>query len=124
METSTPAERHTSWWITSLAISVTCCAIMFVIFAGYVADIRKEIAAQDARIEELGQQESMLLSEIDTMRHASSDSISQAPADSIVIPKADAPDASMPSPGASQTGVPVPQAPAIAPLTAPSTSKP
>ena len=107
MDKSAGAERNTGWWITSLAISVTCCAVMFVIFGGYVADLRKDIAAQDVRIEELSQQQNTIMSEMDAIRHPSAEGLTQAPADS-VMPKIDMPNetpGAMPSPKAPSLSV-------------------
>ena len=57
-------------WITSLAISITCCAVLFVIFAGYLADINKSIAIENIRLEEMAEHESQLLAEIQYIRRA------------------------------------------------------
>ena len=69
MESNNTPVQNTTWWITSLAISVTCCAVLFVIFAGYLADINKNIASENLRLEEMAQHEGQLLNEIQMLRH-------------------------------------------------------
>lgn len=108
-------ERNANWWITSLAISVTCCAIMFVIFAGYVADIRKNIAAHDLKIEELIQQQNMLVSQIDVLRHPTTDAMPQLPTEAIT-PKADVADPLSNVPSLQSLEVPAQQSPVVAPV--------
>ena len=45
MDNHDPNHQHsTLWWITSLAISVVCCAVLFVIFAGYVVSIKEDLS--------------------------------------------------------------------------------
>jgi hypothetical protein len=40
------AQSNTYWWITSLAISVVCCAILFVVFASYLFQMKEDLAVQ------------------------------------------------------------------------------
>jgi hypothetical protein len=71
MEDSTDTSKQSiSWWITSLAISVTCCAVLFVIFAGYLSDIKKELSSENAQLEQMAVHEDRLLAEIQTLQRS------------------------------------------------------
>jgi hypothetical protein len=61
--------QSTSWWITSLAISVVCCAVLFVVFAGYVFDMKETMAALRMRIEMTDQRFADVNAELETLRH-------------------------------------------------------
>lgn len=45
------AHTHTYWWITSLATSVTCCSILFVVFASYIFQIKEDLAVAKVRFD-------------------------------------------------------------------------
>lgn len=71
MDNDQPKTQQTvSWWITSLAISVACCAILFVIFANYLNDIKTQLAAQNTQLEQMSEHQDKLLNEIKSL-HAS-----------------------------------------------------
>jgi len=71
MENEQPKSQQTvSWWITSLAISVACCAVLFVIFAGYLNDIKKQLASQNTQLEQMTEHQEKLLSEIQALHAA------------------------------------------------------
>ncbi|MDX2028675.1 MAG: hypothetical protein SFW62_08570 [Alphaproteobacteria bacterium] len=65
-----PPQNNTSMWITSLAISVTCCAILFVVFAGYLTDIKQNIATGNARLEQMAAHQDALLLEIQSLHRS------------------------------------------------------
>lgn len=51
-------------WITSLAISVVCCAVLFVVFAGYIVKIHEQANIAEVRVEVLTERVSKLQSEV------------------------------------------------------------
>jgi hypothetical protein len=55
-------------WIASLAISVVCCSILFVIFANYLSDIKKSIATENVQLAQMALYQEKLLSEIQVLR--------------------------------------------------------
>jgi hypothetical protein len=60
--------QNISWWITSLAISVICCAILFIIFAGYLMDIKSNLSENRLRIDIAERRASEFSTEIDSLR--------------------------------------------------------
>jgi hypothetical protein len=54
-------------WIIVLAIAITCCAILFVIFANYLSVINKNLAAANTRLTVMESNEAQLLSEIQAL---------------------------------------------------------
>lgn len=40
-------------WIPSLAVSIVCCSVLFVVFADYLSDIKETMASNTARLEML-----------------------------------------------------------------------
>lgn len=55
-------------WITSLAISVICCAILFVVFASYILNVQNDLNIATVRIEVLQEKNAQLSSEMDFVR--------------------------------------------------------
>lgn len=51
-------------WITSLAISVICCAVLFVVFAGYLVDMHSSINLATVRLEVVQEKCNQMASEI------------------------------------------------------------
>lgn len=114
-------QNNTSMWITSLAISITCCAILFVVFAGYLTDIKQNIASGNARIEQMAANQDALLLEIQALNRA------LATAKQIETPAASAPTAeptpppvpeAVPAPAASAPATPAVTPPAMPPAPA------
>jgi len=64
----TPKTQSTSWWISSLAISVVCCAILFVVFAGYLVDLDKTMAIMNVRIDMLEQRQNRTDNDMEGLR--------------------------------------------------------
>ncbi len=57
-------------WITSLAISVVCCAVLFVVFAGYIMDLKSTSSLATARLEYLSEKHSHLASEVALLKRS------------------------------------------------------
>lgn len=68
MNASTEQEKLTSQWITSLAISVVCCAALFLVFAGYIVDLHRKMSETAIRVELLQEVQSQLTAELNAMR--------------------------------------------------------
>lgn len=56
------------WWIASIASSVLCCAILFVLFATYLIDIKGAIKDNDERLNLIREREDRILAEIAMIR--------------------------------------------------------
>ncbi len=63
-------QQSISWWITSLAISIACCAVLFVIFAGYLTSIKREISAENMQLEQMAVHQETLLVELRALQHS------------------------------------------------------
>ena len=59
---------NVSWWIISLAISVVCCAIIFVVFAGFVVGVIENMAEMKGRFAILDQRVNDMSASIETLR--------------------------------------------------------
>ncbi len=57
-------------WIASIAVSVICCAILFVVFAGYIVDLKDAVNLMSFRLEVAQENQVQLLSEIKSLRKA------------------------------------------------------
>jgi len=68
MNAMTEQEKLTSQWITSLAISVICCAALFLVFAGYIIDLHGKTADTAIRLEILQERQNQLVAELDAIR--------------------------------------------------------
>ncbi len=56
------------WWIASIAVSVLCCAVLFVVFAVYLCDVKSSIKANEDNIALIQQREDRILAEIELLR--------------------------------------------------------
>lgn len=116
METSdlskTPATQQ---WIISLATSVVCCAVLFVIFASFLLGVKENIALEKMHIDMQDQRISELKSDLDVVRrHNAVQQIQMIPANpSVPVPEAVLPTVIQP-PQAGVSPVP-PAAPAVMP---------
>ncbi len=63
-----PKSQAIAWWIASIAMSVLCCSILFVLFAGYIVDIKQTIENATSRIEVIKDREDRILNEIENIR--------------------------------------------------------
>jgi hypothetical protein len=59
--------QNTVWWITSIAISVVCCSVLFILFASYVAEIKNDIRETSLRINSIEQREDAILTDVEIM---------------------------------------------------------
>jgi len=57
-------------WITSLAISVVCCAILFIVFAGYIVDLHDSGNLISVKLELLQERHALLQSEVAALKRA------------------------------------------------------
>ncbi|MDX9689223.1 MAG: hypothetical protein EOM37_00410 [Proteobacteria bacterium] len=60
--------RDVAQWITSLAISVICCAILFIVFAGYIVNLHDKANLQEVRVEMLKDRINQLSMDITALR--------------------------------------------------------
>ncbi|MFA5040396.1 MAG: hypothetical protein WC464_02020 [Bdellovibrionales bacterium] len=67
MELSTKVEVAL-WWITSIAVSVLCCSILFVLFASHLVDVREMVQDTSARIDIISAREDRILAELELIR--------------------------------------------------------
>jgi hypothetical protein len=51
-------------WITSLAISVVCCAVLFIVFAGYIVELHDTTNLLTVKLEVLQERHNHLVSEV------------------------------------------------------------
>lgn len=113
-------------WITSLAISVICCAILFIVFAGYIVQLHETTNLLTIKVELLQERNTQLSNEMTMMRKGPVVQINGvAPGTLTVTPQANvittppAPDAQPPQmpapamvqPAATPQPVPTPPAP-------------
>lgn len=73
-------------WITSLAISVVCCAILFVVFAGYIVDLHNKSNLTQVRLEVLQERHNQLQSEVMMMRRGPIVQINNPPSQAAAPP--------------------------------------
>ncbi|NTU76333.1 MAG: hypothetical protein HGA90_00710 [Alphaproteobacteria bacterium] len=57
-------------WIVSLAVSVLCCALLFVVFASHLPDIQGNTELALVRLAILQERQNQLISELDMMRRS------------------------------------------------------
>lgn len=55
-------------WITSLAISVICCAVLFVVFAGYIVDLHEATNLTSVRLEVLMERHNQMANEFNDLK--------------------------------------------------------
>jgi phosphate/sulfate permease len=56
-------------WIVSLAISIVCCAILFLLFSTYIVDIKERANMTEIRLELLQEKYNQLATDMKAMRH-------------------------------------------------------
>ena len=87
MTTDLPTKVQVAlWWITSIAVSVLCCSILFVLFANHLVNIRGMVKDTNDRIGIIEAREERILAEIELIRKRAvfqpvQASANQAPAD-------------------------------------------
>jgi hypothetical protein len=81
-------------WIVSLAVSIVCCACLFVVLAFYITDQHITVSTVSLRMDLLQQRQDRLTQEIDMIRHANPTSAAvsapAAAAGGVVVDKAPA----------------------------------
>ncbi len=97
-------------WITSLAISVVCCAVLFIVFAGYIVELHDTTNLLTVKLEVLQERHNQLNSELTLMKRPTVVQISNGTAKAApaplsgeaAVPAAEGQpvDASAPAPGA------------------------
>jgi len=60
--------QNVFWWIASIAVSVLCCAVLFVVFACYLCDVKSSIKANEDNIALIQQREDRILAEIELIK--------------------------------------------------------
>lgn len=68
MNTNNPHIQIVAQWITSIAISVICCAVLFIVFAGYIVDLNSAINLVSVRLEVAQEKYANLYSEVETLK--------------------------------------------------------
>ncbi|MDR3448341.1 MAG: hypothetical protein P4M15_01080 [Alphaproteobacteria bacterium] len=119
----TPEEaknQQTLWWITSIAISVVCCSVLFILFASYLVEIKNDLRDNDLRINTVEEREDRILSEIQLLRTHGiimGTAPVAAPAGAVAAPVAGTPlpDSAAPATAPAGTSAPVVAPPALAP---------
>jgi hypothetical protein len=59
--------RNATSWITSIAISVLCCSILFVLFASYLVDLKADIRDDMMHINAVEERQNQILANIEAM---------------------------------------------------------
>ena len=65
-----PRSNSTAQWIISLAISVVCCACLFVVLAFYITDQHIMVSSVSLRMDLLQQRQDRLSNEIELLRRS------------------------------------------------------
>jgi hypothetical protein len=68
-DTSKKHRQETMSWIVVLAIAITLCAILFIVFATYLSNINKNVGVTNTRLAVMEENETQLIKEIQTLRH-------------------------------------------------------
>jgi len=95
-DTLQKTNRVTTAWIAVLAVAITCCALLFLVFAKYLDGISKNLTVANQRLTVMEDNESLMLHEIQALHKAMASNNTASP----------------------------PPAPTPAPVTAPSTPAP
>jgi len=106
------------WWITSIAVSVLCCSVLFVLFAGYLVSVKQSIELTQSRIDTIEKRETTILSEIELLRKH----VTIQPPVTVAAP-ATAPASTVEAPVASPAPIAVPAAPTPVEVPAPAPAK-
>jgi len=67
---SSSKKDQTMAWIAVLAVAITACAVLFLVFANYLVTINKNLSAANARLSVMESNESQLLSELQSLHRA------------------------------------------------------
>jgi len=88
-ESSTNKLQSVLWWITSIAVSVLCCSVLFVLFASYLVEMKQSAKDNELRITAIEEREDRILAELEIIRKHSL-AQATAPAAQAVAPEAPA----------------------------------
>jgi len=82
-------------WITSLAISVICCAVLFVVFAGYIVDLHESVNLLTIKNEVLAERLQLVQTELKDVKRAPLVQINSTPpvqpSPQVMLPGSDVP---------------------------------
>jgi len=67
MSTESSRNQNILWWIASIATSVLCCSILFVLFASYIVDVKKDLEDSSMRLSLIEKREDRILSEMELL---------------------------------------------------------
>ena len=112
--------QNVMWWLVSIAVSVVCCAVLFVLFASYLVEMKADLKDSATRINLVEEREDRILSELETMNKrglASAPVAAPAPAAPASAPVVEPP--ATPAPSAETPSPQVPAMPAPAEVTTP-----
>ncbi|MFA4994803.1 MAG: hypothetical protein WC521_05820 [Bdellovibrionales bacterium] len=134
MPTDLPTKVQVAlWWITSIAASVLCCSVLFVLFATHLVDIRGMVKDTNDRISIIEAREERILAEIELIRkRAVFQPVQPTAATAVEAPVEAATEApasvsvsgSNPNKEPESISIEVPVAPPVAPTTVPATVPP
>src|ERR1700679_2124398 len=94
MSIDSPAKlQNTLWWITSIAISVVCCSVLFILFASYLVELETDLKDNNLRINAVEEREDRILAELEMIRnHAVLTPAQPSTATAVPVPASQAPD--------------------------------
>lgn len=78
-------------WITSLAISVVCCAVLFIVFAGYIVELHDTTNLLAVKLEVLQERHNQLNSELTLMKRPTVVQFTNDPAKQQMVPTGEMP---------------------------------
>jgi hypothetical protein len=104
--------QNALWWIASIAVSVLCCSVLFILFASYLVEVKADVRDNNIRLNVIEQREDRILAEIEMIHKHD-----------IMVAPAAAP-TSAPSEGTSPPATPTEMTPAPSVVTPPATETP
>jgi len=60
--------QNLTWWIASIATSVLCCSILFVLFGGYIVEVKNSLGEARESIRTIQENEDRILDELQMIR--------------------------------------------------------
>jgi hypothetical protein len=117
-------------WIASVAVSVLCCSILFVLFASFLVDIKADVRENNSRLSLIEQRQDAIFNDLSVvLKHTVIQPTAAQPTDSTsaapVLPTEPAAQPPVAQPSPAQPSIVQPLAPALAPsVTQPSITVP
>jgi uncharacterized membrane protein len=105
------------WWVSSIAVSVLCCSMLFVVFASYMVEIKASVQNNNVRIESVEAREDKIIFELDALQKRIAPVA--APPVAVAPPATTAPASDATAPVITPPAVPAASAPAMPEATAP-----